>query len=336
MARTAVVTGGSAGIGLATAHHLAASGWDVAIIARDQPRLDEAKQDLERKSGRVLAISADVADAKAVDAAADRIEAELGPIEAWINNAMSTVLAPAHEITPKEWERVTATTYLSQVYGTLAALRHMRGRRRGSIIQVSSGLAIRAIPMQSAYCAAKFAVSGFTDSLRAELKAEQLPVTLTVVYLPGVDTPQPSWSRNRMGREQIIPGTLADPRLCAQAIVSAIDDPQREIWVGRSTVAMAIAQALSPSFADGKAASMGDAQKGKPMPDREGNLFEPVAGPARIDGGSGDRVSDVPREWFTTRSRTALKLGLALGLLGLGAVAGRSSERRRRRIRGFF
>ncbi|WP_454280429.1 SDR family oxidoreductase [Sphingomonas sp. Marseille-Q8236] len=321
MASTAVVTGGSAGIGLATAERLAKAGWNVAIIARDTARLEEARAMLEQHGGKVLAISADVADAAAIDAAADRIEREIGPIHAWVNNAMSTVVAPADRITASEYERVTATTYLSQVYGTLAALRHMKPRRRGAIIQVSSGLGIRAVPLQAAYCAAKFAVSGFTDSLRSELIGDKVPVTLSVVYLPAVNTPQPGWARNHTGREQILPDPLFDPRVCAEAIVSAIEKPQREIWVGRSTFQMAVAQALAPGFADRQASSFAEDQLGDHVGAKTGNLDEPVKGPARIDGDSTDRAIDNRREFFTSRQRDLLKLGIAGGLAGAGALA---------------
>ncbi|MDQ1155676.1 NAD(P)-dependent dehydrogenase (short-subunit alcohol dehydrogenase family) [Sphingomonas sp. SORGH_AS 950] len=322
MTRTAVVTGGSAGIGLATAEALAKAGWNVAIIARDAARLEEARAMLVKHGGGVLAISADVADAAAVDAAADRIERELGPIEAWVNNAMSTVVAPADRISAEEYQRVTATTYLSQVYGTLAALRHMKPRRRGAIIQVSSGLGIRAVPLQAAYCAAKFAVSGFTDALRAELIADKVPVTLTVVYLPAVNTPQPGWARNHTGREQVLPDPLFDPRVCAEAILSAIDRPEREIWVGRSTIQMAIAQSLAPGFADRQASGFAKDQLGAPASNKPGNLDQPVAGPARIDGDSTDRAIDHRREFFTSRQRDLLKLGVGGGLAGIGALAG--------------
>lgn len=280
MAGIAVVTGGSAGIGLATAERLAKGGYDVAIIARNEARLEEARALLAAHGGRVLAIPADVADAAAIDAAADRVARELGPIDAWINNAMSTVVAPADRISADEYARVTATTYLSQVHGTLAALRHMKPRGRGAIVQVSSGLGIRAVPLQAAYCAAKFAVSGFTDSLRAELIADKVPVTLTVVYLPAVNTPQPGWARNHTGRAQVLPDPLFDPRLCAEAIVSAVEQPTREIWVGRSTFQMAIAQALAPALADRQASSFRESQLGDAIGDKPGNLNEPVAGPA--------------------------------------------------------
>ncbi len=320
--RTAVVTGGSAGIGLATAERLAKAGWQVAIIARDQERLDAAHAMLAAHGTAILAISADVADAEAVDAAADRIERELGPIGAWVNNAMSTVVAPADRITPAEYQRVTATTYLSQVYGTLAALRHMKPRGHGAIVQVSSGLGIRAVPLQAAYCAAKFAVSGFTDALRAELIGDKVPVTLSVVYLPAVNTPQPGWARNHTGREQVLPDPLFDPRLCAEAIVSAIDDPQREIWVGRSTLQMAIAQALVPNFADRQASGFAEQQLGDATGSKTGNLDAPVPGPARIDGDATDRAISNRHEFFTSRQRDMLKIGIGGGIAGLGALAG--------------
>ncbi len=320
--RTAVVTGGSAGIGLATAERLAKAGWQVAIIARDQERLDAARAMLAAHGTAIIAISADVADAEAVDAAADRIERELGPIGLWVNNAMSTVVAPADRITPAEYQRVTATTYLSQVYGTLAALRHMKPRGHGAIVQVSSGLGIRAVPLQAAYCAAKFAVSGFTDALRAELIGDKVPVTLSVVYLPAVNTPQPGWARNHTGREQVLPDPLFDPRLCAEAIVSAIDDPQREIWVGRSTLQMAIAQALVPNFADRQASGFAEQQLGDATGSKTGNLDAPVPGPARIDGDATDRAISNRHEFFTSRQRDMLKIGIGGGIAGLGALAG--------------
>lgn len=314
MARVAVVTGGSAGIGLATAQRLARDGWSVAILARDQARLDEAASFLRQSEGQVLAISADVADAAAVDEAARRIESELGPIQAWVNNAMSTVVAPADEITPAEYARVTATTYLSQVHGTLAALRYMKPRGRGAIIQISSGLGIRAAPLQAAYCGAKFAVSGFTDALRSELIADGVDVSLTVVYLPAVNTPQFTWARVRTGHQQLAPDPVYDPRLCADAIANAIEHPSREVWVGRSTMVMALGQTLAPAAADTEASKMKDAQLGAPMPNRAGNLEEAVAGPALIDGPWNDRVQPTRSEYLTSRKRDALSNAAEAGV----------------------
>ncbi|WP_336491505.1 SDR family oxidoreductase [Methylobacterium nigriterrae] len=326
MARVAVVTGGTAGIGLATAHLMASRGWSVAVIARDQGRLDAAAEALSAYGRPVLAISADVSDAGAVDAAAERIERELGPIRAWINNAMSTVVSPADRITPEEYRRVTETTYLSHVFGTLAALRHMRTRNRGAIVQVSSGLGIRAAPLQAPYCAAKFAVSGFTDSLRAELIHDGVDVTLSVVYLPAVNTPQFNWARTRTGHGQNAPDPVFDPRLCAEAIHHAIEHPRREVWVGRSSLLMAAAQAVAPGFADRKAAEAWESQlEDEPAPDRAGNLFEPVPGAVGIDGRFGERTKHTRSEFWTSRERDLLVLGLTgaaiLGLSGLAAIA---------------
>lgn len=316
------MTGASAGIGLAIAERFARGGWQVGIIAREPQRLESAKRLLEAHGGKVIALCADVADPAALDAAADRVATELGGIDAWVNNAMSTVVARAGEITPEEYQRVTATTYLSQVYGTLAALRHMRSARRGTIIQISSGLAIRSAPLQAAYCGAKAAVTGFTDSLRAELIDEASPIALSVVYLPGVNTPQPGWSRNRSGHEQVIPDPLFDPRLCAEAVWATVEDPEREVWVGRTTAMMALGQRIAPAYSDRKAAEMVTAQLGAPMEPREGNLDEAVTGPALIDGDAKDRVIDTRSEFFTSRHRDILKMTATGGLLGLGALAG--------------
>lgn len=317
--KTIVVTGGSAGIGLAIADRFARDGWRVAIVARNEARLDEAGAMLRRYGNDVMTIAGDVADAATVDAAADRVAARFGAIDAWVNNAMSTVVARAHEITPEEYARVTATTYLSQVYGTLAALRHMRERDAGAIVQISSGLAIRAAPLQAAYCGAKAAVGGFTDALRSELIADRSRITLSVVYLPGVNTPQPGWSRNRTGHEQVIPDPV-DPRLCADAVSATVCDPQREVWVGRTTVMMALGQRIAPAFSDRQASGMIAQQQGAPMPVRAGNLDVAVNGPAAIDGPEGDKVRNLSGEYFTSRGRDLLQLGAAAGLVGAGAL----------------
>lgn len=323
MAKTIVVTGGSAGIGLAIAERFAIAGWQVAILARQQARLKQAQDRLMAAGAtKVLTISVDVEDATAVDAAAAQIETELGPINAWVNNAMSTVVARADQITAAEYARVTATTYLSQVHGTLAALRHMKPRDRGAIVQVSSGLAIRPAPLQAAYCAAKAAVTGFTDSLRAELIADKSAITLSVVYLPAVNTPQPTWTRNHSGREQVLPDPLFDPRLCAEAVQEAVERPQREFWVGRSTAMMAFGQSLAPEFADQQAAKQIDAMTGDLAPDRAGNLNEPGEGLAVIDGPSTDRMKKSRHEIFSSRQRDLLKVGAAGALLSAGAAAG--------------
>ncbi|MFC0409147.1 SDR family oxidoreductase [Roseomonas elaeocarpi] len=321
--KVAVVTGGTIGIGRATAQRFARDGWAVAVLSRGEERLHSTEAELRALGVPALAIAADVADAAAVDAAAERIERELGPIEAWVNNAMATVVSPADRITPEEYRRVTEVTYLGQVFGTLAALRHMRPRNRGAVIQISSGLGIRSAPLQAAYCGAKQAVQGWTDAMRSELIHSRSRVTLTVVYLPAVNTPQFRHARNHTGRAQNAPDPVFDPRLCAEAVLSAVKHPQREVWVGRSTLQMAAAQALVPGFADRKAADMWDAQlESGPPPLPEGNLFEPNPGDPGVDGPFTDRVKPARAEFVTSRARDAAVLGVAtLALLGLAAVA---------------
>ena len=338
VARVAVVTGGTAGIGLATAHAFARDGWSVGIVARDEGRLRDAEAALRRHGGAVLALSADVADVEAVNDAADRFEAELGPIDTWVNNAMSSIVAPAPEIAPEEWRRVTDTTYLSQVWGTLAALRHMRGRNRGTIVQVSSGLGLRAMPLQVPYCAAKHAVTGFTDGLRSEFLHEGVEINLTVVYLPAVNTPQFGWARTRTGAEQDIPAPVFDPRLCADAIRFAADHRRRDIYVGRSTMQMGLMQVVSPALSDRFMARGWDAQIGEAAPDKPGNLFAPAPGPAAIDGKFADKTTPTRSEFVTDRQRDVLVAGLAalavggVAALALGAGAARRLGRRRRRL----
>ncbi|MCK8787972.1 SDR family oxidoreductase [Roseomonas sp. NAR14] len=323
MRRVAVVTGGTAGIGRATARAFARAGWAVGVIARDPARLRSTEAELRTLAVPALGIAADVADAGAVEAAAARFERELGPIEAWVNNAMATVIAPAHEVTPEEYRRVTEVAYLGQVHGTLAALRRMAPRNRGRIIQISSGIGVRSAPLQSAYCGAKAAVRGFTDSLRAELLHDGVKVDLTVVYLPAVNTPQFDWARNRTGRIQKAPDPVFDPRLCADAVLFAAENPRREVWVGRSTAEMVLGQAVAPGLLDRYAGRMWEAQLGdRPPPHPEGNLFAPVPGDPGVDGRFGQRVKPTRTEYWTSRHRDAAVAGAAaLGLLGLAALA---------------
>ena len=317
--RVAVITGGTQGIGRATAQAFARNGWAVAVLGRGEARLRSTETELIGLGVPALGIKADIAEADAVDAAADRVERELGPIGAWVNNAMATVIAPVEKITPAEWRRVTDVIYHGTIFGTLAALRHMRPRNSGHIIQVSSGLAVRSAPLQAAYCGAKAAVIGFTDSLRSELIHDGVKLDLTVMYLPAVNTPQFERSRNHMGQAQNAPDPVYDPRLCADAILSAVRAPSREVWVGRSVLEMVAAQTLAPGLADRQAAKMWDAQL-RPTPPAmpQGNLFEPGLGDPGIDGPFGDRVKATRQEFFTSRARDAALAGVA-GLAGLVA-----------------
>ena len=201
MAGTVVITGASAGVGRAVALEFACQGFDVALLARGKDRLESVARQARALGVSALPIPVDVVDHDLVDAAAERAENELGPIDVWVNNAMVTVFAPVHEVEPEEFHRVTMVTYLGQVHGTMAALKRMRRRNRGTIVQVGSALSYRAIPLQSAYCGAKFAVQGFTDSLRTELAHEGSQIRLTMVQLPAVNTPQFDWARSRMPKK---------------------------------------------------------------------------------------------------------------------------------------
>jgi len=327
MAKTVVITGGTAGIGLATAEKFAREGWNVGVIARHEARLAETETRLRALGVKALAVKADVADQDQVNAAADRIAAELGPIEAWVNNAMATIVAPAGQIKTDEFRRVTEVTYHGQVFGTLAALRHMRPRNRGSIVQINSVLGIRPFPLQSAYAGAKAAALGFTNALRAELDHEGVAVTLSTVFLPAVNTPQfGGWARNRMGRRQIAPDPVYDPRLCANAIFFATVNPRRDVWVGRTTMMASVLQRIWPNAGDAQAKSGWEGQlSDERMPELAGNLFEPGPGSAVIDGPFRDRVLGSRQTFVTSRQRDAA----LLGGIGLGIAALLCALRRR-------
>jgi NAD(P)-dependent dehydrogenase (short-subunit alcohol dehydrogenase family) len=250
-----VITGASAGVGRATALAFARRGWRVALLARGRERLESARAEVERVGGQALALVADVAKAEEVFAAAERAAAEWGRIDVWINNAMATIFAPIDEITPAEFRRVTEVTYLGQVHGTLAALRHMRPGGPGVIVQVGSALSYRSIPLQSAYCAAKFAVRGFTDSLRCELIHQGRPIRVTMVQLPAVNTPQFDWARSRLPRRlQPVP-PIFQPEAIAEAIYSAAMNTPRELWVGLPTIKAVLATILLPGWLDRLASS---------------------------------------------------------------------------------
>src|SRR5579872_6696364 len=232
----AVVTGASAGVGRATAYEFARRGCDVAILARNRARLNAAAAALRAVGVRALPIVADVADPAGVEAAAEQAERALGPIDIWVNNAMATVFAPFDRVSADEFRRGTEVTYLGQVHGTMAALSRMRRRDRGAIVNVGSALAYRAIPLQSVYCGAKYAVRGFTDSLRTELLHDGSPVRLVMVHLPAVNTPQFDWALNKVGRRPQPLPPIFQPEVAARAIVDAALDPRgREVWVGLPT-----------------------------------------------------------------------------------------------------
>jgi short-subunit dehydrogenase len=276
-----VITGASAGVGRATARAFAARGASVALLAREESRLESARREMEEAGGHAISIPADVADPDQVEAAAQTIEDALGPIDTWINNAMAAVFAPVAETSAEEFRRVTEVTYLGAVYGTLAALKRMLPRNRGKIIQVGSALAYRAIPLQASYCAAKHAIEGFTESLRIELRHERSKVRVSLVQLPALNTPQFEWVRARMPRQPQPVPPIFEPELAAEAIVWAGERGKREVWVGWPVVKALLADKLAPRAADRYLARNGYASQqteDELDAERGGNLFEPVAG----------------------------------------------------------
>jgi NAD(P)-dependent dehydrogenase (short-subunit alcohol dehydrogenase family) len=279
--KVVVVTGASAGVGRATALAFAREGADVGLIARGRERLEAAKSEVEALGRRAAILEADVADAALVDAAADHFEQMLGPIDVWVNNAMATVFARVDDVTPDEFRRATEVTYLGSVWGTRAALRLMRPRDRGVIVQVGSALAYRGIPLQAPYCGAKHALQGFLESLRSELLHDRSNVRLTMVQLPALNTPQFTWSRAKVTRQPQPVPPIFQPEVAATAIVWAATHPRRQLIVGWPTVKAIVGNALAPTLADHYLARKGyEAQlTDRPLePGRPDNLFEPVAG----------------------------------------------------------
>jgi NAD(P)-dependent dehydrogenase (short-subunit alcohol dehydrogenase family) len=312
-----VITGASAGIGRAAAAAFGQRGWSVALLARGHKGLEDAKREVEQAGGRALVLSVDVADSDAVVAAGDQVADAWGGIDVWVNNAMATVFAPAEEITPAEFNRVTEVTYLGQVHGTLTALKHMRRQGAGTIVQVGSTLAYRSIPLQSAYCAAKAAARGFTDSLRSELIHESSPIRLTMVHLPAVNTPQFDWARSRLPRRlQPVP-PIHDPEVAAEAIVRAACEAPRELWVGGPTIKAILGTMAAPGLLDHLMARRAwDGQMThEPAVRRPDNLFEAAEDKARLGG----RFAPVSRSRAITASASLVR-GLA-GAVVLGAFA---------------
>jgi len=245
-----VVTGASAGVGRATVRAFAREGASLGLIARGEERLESTRRELEGLGCRAVAIAADVADAGRLDSAAAEIEDALGPIDVWVNNAMATVFAPVMDTTPDEFRRATEVTYLGSVWGTMAALRRMRPRDRGVIVQVGSALAYRGIPLQGAYCGAKHALQGFLESLRSELLHDGSNVRVTMVQLPAVNTPQFTWSRSKMPRQSQPVPPIFQPEVAADAVVWAARNPSRELLVAWPTIKAVFGNAVAPGLAD--------------------------------------------------------------------------------------
>ena len=295
MPETVVITGASAGVGRATAHAFAVQGAQIGLIARGTQGLQAAAAEIEKRGGKALALPLDVADPDAVEAAAESVENRLGPIDIWVNCAMATIFAPFHRISPDEYRRATEVTYLGFVYGTMAALKRMRARNRGTIVQVGSALSYRAIPLQSAYCGAKFAIRGFTDSVRTELLHDGVDVNLVMVQMPALNTPQFNWARNKMSRRPQPVPPIFQPEIAADAIVYAAHSRRREVWVGGSSVQAIVANKLFPGLLDRYLAKKGYTSQLTDEPADPGqpdNLFDPVSGDPDTHGRFDSRAAN--------------------------------------------
>ncbi|MCD0484882.1 SDR family oxidoreductase [Streptacidiphilus sp. ASG 303] len=332
--RVAVVTGGSAGVGRAVVRALAADGCDVAVLARGRTGLRAAVAEVEAAGRRGLALQTDVADAKAVEEAADRAEEGLGPVDVWVNCAFAGFLAPFTEVDDEEFRRVTDVTYHGQVNGTRAALRLMGPRDRGVVVNVGSALSGRGIPLQSAYCGAKHAVVGFTEAVRTELEHRRSGVRICGVQLPGMNTPQFTWVLNRMpGRPQPVP-PIYQPEVAARAVVFLARHPRRNAWVGVSTAYTLLGNRVAPWLADRYLARTGFAsqQTGEDTPVRPANLFAPSDEheDAGAHGPFDDRAHGHDAWGWASRHRTVLACAgvVACGLSALGGPL-RSGARRR-------
>jgi NAD(P)-dependent dehydrogenase (short-subunit alcohol dehydrogenase family) len=332
--KTVVITGASAGVGRAAALRFARAGSHLALIARDINALNDVQREVEKIGGRAIVLSVDVADPDAVLEAADTIAKSLGPIDVWINNAMVTVFSPVWLMLPEEFRRVTEVTYLGAVYGTMAALRHMRLRNRGAIINVGSALAYRSIPLQAAYCGAKHAIRGFTDSLRSELIHARSAITLTMVELPAVNTPQFDWARTHMPDQPRPVPPVVQPEVIADVIFHAALHPKREYWIGTSTLKAILANMILPGYLDRYLAKnvFGQQETRTPVATaRRDNLMTPVSGLHRVRGRFNNEATDAAVTMPGPLARLIPLLiagfgGLSVGLLVGGATRERPSR----------
>ncbi len=324
-----VITGASAGVGRATARAFARRGAQIGLIARGLEQLEGTLRDVESLGGKGLILPVDVADAGAVEAAAAQVEETFGPIDIWINDAMTAVFAPFKEITPDDYRRVTEVDYLGFVYGTMAALKRMLPRDRGIIVQVGSALAYRGIPLQSAYCGAKHAIQGFTESVRCELIHDGSHVKVTMVQMPALNTPQFRWVKNLLPHKAQPVPPIYQPEVAAEAIYWAAHHYQREVNVGLSTTIVLWGNKFFPGFGDWYLAKTGyqSQQTNEPAdPNRPNDLYEPVPGDRGAHGAFDARAHEhSPQLWLTTRGRWAAAAGVGL-LAGVGAMLARRAS----------
>jgi short-subunit dehydrogenase len=317
-----VVTGASAGVGRATVRAFARQGADLGLLARGVDGLEGARREVEAEGRRAVVVPTDVSDAAQVEAAAERIERELGPIDVWVNNAMVSVFSPVKELQPDEIKHVTEVTYLGVVYGTLAALKRMLPRNHGAIVQVGSALAYRAIPLQAAYCGAKHAIQGFTESLHTELLHDGSDVHVTMVQLPAMNTPQFEWVKSRLPRHPQPVPPIYEPEVAADAIVWAASQRRREISVGASTAAAIWGNKVASPLLDRYLARTGydSQQTDEPVsPDRPNNLWAPLPGDHGAHGPFASRSSGYSVQTWVNERLPALAGAAAAAVLVWGA-----------------
>lgn len=308
-----VVTGAGAGAGRAIAARFGREGWRVGLLSRGPDRLEAAKREIEQSGGEALALPTDTADCEAVMAARDKVMEAWGGIDVWVNCAMATLVGPIHELEVKDFKRVVEVTLLGYVHGTKAALDVMRPKDHGAIIQVGSALAYRAIPLQSAYCACKFAIRGFTDSLRAELLHEKSNITVSMLQMPGMNTIQFDWAKNLFKHKYQSVGSVFDPDVCAEAAWRAVKKAPRELWVGGSAIQSIVGEMVFPPLLDRIVAKQGYNQQISDVPEipgRANNLHEPV----KADVGARGRFSDKAKPKALTLNSTHIRVAAGIGL----------------------
>lgn len=334
-----VITGASAGVGRAIVHQFARAGWRIGLIARSAEALEQVRCEVEELGGTGVVVATDVSDADAVFAAADGVERSLGPIDVWVNDAMVTVFAPVWQITPEEFRRVTEVTYLGVVHGTMAALRKMRPNNQGKIIQIGSALAYRGIPLQSAYCGAKHAIRGFTNSLRTELIHEGSRISITMMELPAVNTPQFDWARTHMPNQPRPVAPIVEPEVIGKAVFDVVHAPHREVWIGLSTIKVILGNMVLPAFLDrylAHVAFSGQKTRQPVSPDRKDNLMTSVVPLHRTRGSFSSEADNraITTGGPATRVTPLLIGGVVIFLSGLLAANSWGRRRYGRRLRG--